>query len=299
MGNEQQYLDLLRDISANGEESLDRTGVGTIGVFGRQLRFDLREGFPLLTTKKMHLKSIIHELLWFIAGDTTVQYLKDNGVRIWDEWATPEQCARFNRMPGDLGPVYGWAWRRFGAKPNTQREFDAAGELRQSSGYVTEGTDAGVDQLANLIRDIKANPESRRLIVSGWHPQYATKVALPPCHTLFQCYVRNGNLDLQLYQRSADVFLGVPFNVASYAILAMMIAQVCDLKPRHFVHTFGDVHIYNNHKDQVAEQLSREPRPAPRMLLNPEVKDLFRFKFEDFKLEGYDPHPAIKADVAV
>jgi thymidylate synthase len=292
------YLDLLRT-ALNGRERTDRTGVGTVGVFGYQLRVNLADGFPLLTTKKMFTKGIIHELLWFISGDTQVKYLQDNGVKIWDEWATAEQCARFNRLPGDLGPVYGWAWRRFGAAPNTERFFDAQGELRQGPGYVTEGSRAGVDQLARVVEDIKRTPDSRRLIVSGWHPEYATKVALPPCHTLFQFYVQDGELSCQLYQRSADIFLGVPFNIASYALLTMMIAQVTGLKPGEFIHTFGDAHVYKNHLKQAEEQLSRDARPLPTMTLNPDVKSLFDFRYEDFKLSGYDPHPAIKAEIAV
>jgi thymidylate synthase len=262
-----QYLDLLRHIRANGVMKEDRTGTGTQSVFGYQMRFDLSEGFPLLTTKKVHLKSIIYELLWFIAGDTNVKYLQDHGVTIWDEWADEN---------GDLGPVYGHQWRSWPAP----------------DGRV-------IDQLSMVIDTIKRNPDSRRMLVTAWNPAEVDKMALPPCHCLFQFYVAGGKLSCQLYQRSADVFLGVPFNIASYALLTMMIAQVCDLKPGEFVHTTGDTHIYRNHFEQVATQLSREPRPLPRMRLNPDVKSIFDFKYEDFTLEGYDPWPAIKAPVAV
>ena len=262
-----QYLDLLKHIRANGVMKEDRTGTGTQSVFGYQMRFDLSEGFPLLTTKKVHLKSIIYELLWFIAGDTNVKYLQDHGVTIWDEWADEN---------GDLGPVYGHQWRSWPAP----------------DGRV-------IDQLSMAIDTIKRNPDSRRMLVTAWNPAEVDKMALPPCHCLFQFYVADGKLSCQLYQRSADVFLGVPFNIASYALLTMMIAQVCGLKPGEFVHTTGDTHIYRNHFEQVATQLSREPRPLPRMRLNPEVKSIFDFKYEDFTLEGYDPWPAIKAPVAV
>ena len=262
-----QYLDLLRHIRENGVMKEDRTGTGTQSVFGYQMRFDLSEGFPLLTTKKVHLKSIIYELLWFIAGDTNVKYLQDHGVTIWDEWADEN---------GDLGPVYGHQWRSW----------------PDSKGGV-------IDQLSMVIDTIKRNPNSRRMLVSAWNPAEVDQMALPPCHCLFQFYVADGKLSCQLYQRSADVFLGVPFNIASYALLTMMMAQVCGLEPGEFVHTTGDTHIYRNHFEQVATQLSREPRPLPRMLLNPEVKSLFDFKYEDFTLEGYDPWPAIKAPVAV
>ncbi|HKU36851.1 MAG TPA: thymidylate synthase [Polyangiales bacterium] len=277
------YLDLLRTVLEDGRPRADRTGTGTRGVFGYQMRFDLRQGFPLLTTKKLHLRSIVHELLWFIAGETRVDYLQQHDVTIWNEWATPEQCARFGREPGDLGPVYGHQWRNFGAteQPN--------------GGYARDG----VDQLKRLLQEIRDNPNSRRLIVSGWNPREADQVALPPCHTLFQFYVQDGELSCQLYQRSADVFLGVPFNIASYALLTLMIAQVCDLQPGEFVHSFGDAHLYNNHLDQARLQLTREPRPLPVMHLNPEVRDLFAFRYEDFKLEGYNPHPGIKAEVSV
>ena len=278
-----QYLDLMRHIRTNGAFKGDRTGTGTYSVFGHQMRFNLADGFPLLTTKKVHLKSIIHELLWFLSGDTNVKYLQDNGVSIWNEWATAEQCARFGRAEGELGPVYGHQWRNFGATQNPDGSFSSD----------------GFDQIAALIADIKTKPDSRRLIVSGWNPQEANQVALPPCHTLFQFYVANGKLSCQLYQRSADVFLGVPFNIASYALLTMMIAQVCDLGLGDFVWTGGDCHLYSNHLEQTDLQLSREPLPLPTMRINPEVKDIFAFKFEDFTLENYQSHPAIKAPVAV
>lgn len=278
-----QYQDLLRLILAEGRDRADRTGTGTRGLFGHQMRFDLRESFPLLTTKKLHLKSIIHELLWFVSGDTHVKPLQDAGVRIWNEWATPEQTARFGRREGDLGPVYGHQWRNYGAtrRPDGTYERD------------------GFDQLKKLLHDIKESPQSRRLIVTGWNPKEAEQVALPPCHTLFQFYVQDGELSCQLYQRSADVFLGVPFNIASYALLTLMVAQVTGLRPGDFVHSFGDVHLYRNHLEQAKLQIEREPRPAPTMVLNPEVKDLFAFRFEDFRLEGYDPHPHIAGEVSV
>jgi thymidylate synthase len=262
-----QYLDLLQHILDHGVDKADRTGTGTRSVFGYQMRFDLADGFPCLTTKKLHLKSIIHELLWFVAGDTNIQYLKENGVRIWDEWADEN---------GDLGPVYGYQWRRW---PNHE-----GGEI---------------DQIVDLIENIRNNPDSRRHIVSAWNPADVPNMALPPCHTMFQFYVADGRISCQLYQRSADVFLGVPFNIASYALLLMMVAQVCDLEPGEFVHTFGDVHLYSNHIEQAELQLTREPRPLPTMTLNPEVKSLFDFTFEDFTLSDYDPHPHIKATVAV
>jgi thymidylate synthase len=291
-----QYLDFARYILENGEQTIDRTGVGTIGITGGQLRFDLREGFPLMTTKKTPLRLILEELFWMRDGRTDVGHLQERNVHIWDEWATKEQCAKFNRTKGDLGPVYGWAWRKFGAKPSIMHVYDEDGILRQGPGYDTY---TGVDQLANLVKSLRENPSSRRHIVTGWHPLYADQVALPPCHTLFQCFVKNGYLDLHLYQRSADMFLGVPFNITSYATLLMMLAQVSDLTPRYFIHSFGDAHIYLNHIEQVKLQLSRDPKPLPRMILNPEVKDLFAFKYEDFKLEGYESHPAIKAQIAV
>jgi thymidylate synthase len=277
------YLDLLRTVLEQGRERSDRTGTGTRGIFGHQMRFSLRDGFPLLTTKKVHLRSIIHELLWFVRGETRVDSLQANDVTIWNEWAVAEQCERFGRAPGDLGPIYGHQWRNFGATEKPDGSYAAD----------------GVDQLAHLLRQIKDNPNSRRLIVTGWNPREAERVALPPCHTLFQFYVQDGELSCQLYQRSADIFLGVPFNIASYALLTLMIAQVCDLTPGDFVHTLGDAHLYNNHLDQAREQLSRQPRPLPRMHLNPAVRDLFAFKYEDFRLEGYDPHPAIRAEVSV
>ncbi len=262
-----QYLDLLRDVRDNGVMKTDRTGVGTKSVFGRQMRFDLNQGFPLLTTKKVHLKSIIYELLWFIAGDTNIAYLKEHGVRIWDEWADEN---------GDLGPVYGHQWRSW---PTPDGKT--------------------IDQLSKVIEQIKNNPDSRRLIVSAWNVAEVDKMALPPCHSLFQFYVADGKLSCQLYQRSADMFLGVPFNIASYSLLTMMVAQVCGLKLGEFVHTTGDTHIYTNHFEQVDLQLSREPKALPVMKINPDVKNIFDFKYEDFTLEGYDPWPLIKGVVAV
>ena len=262
-----QYHDLMRHILENGVEKSDRTGTGTKSVFGYQMRFDLADGFPVITTKKLHLRSIIHELLWFLQGDTNIKYLKDNGVRIWDEWADDE---------GDLGPVYGYQWRNW-----------------------PDGSGGTIDQITKLIYNIKTNPDSRRLIVSAWNVADVDQMALPPCHTFFQFYVADGKLSCQLYQRSADVFLGVPFNISSYSLLVLMVAQVCDLEPGEFVHTFGDAHLYSNHYEQAELQLSRDFRPLPTMEINPEVKDIFGFKYEDFKLVGYDPHPHIKAAVAV
>jgi len=262
-----QYLDLMKHVLEHGARKSDRTGTGTLSVFGAQLRFDLGVGFPLLTTKKVHLKSIVHELLWFLMGDTNVRYLKENGVTIWDEWANAN---------GDLGPVYGHQWRSW-PTPDGRH----------------------IDQVGQLIEQIRRNPDSRRLIVSAWNVADLPKMALLPCHALFQFYVANGRLSCQLYQRSADLFLGVPFNIASYALLTLMVAQVCGLKPGDFVHTFGDTHLYLNHLDQAREQLSRAPRRLPVMRLNPAVNDLFAFKYEDFTLESYDPHPAIKAPIAV
>jgi thymidylate synthase len=279
----QQYHDLLRRLLEHGKERKDRTGTGTLGVFGHQMRFDLREGFPLVTTKKVHLKSIVHELLWFLRGETHVKSLQDAGVRIWNEWATPEQTARFGRKEGDLGPVYGHQWRNFGATKNEDGSYERD----------------GVDQIKRLLHDIVENPQSRRLIVSGWNPREADQVALPPCHTLFQFYVQDGELSCQLYQRSGDAFLGVPFNIASYALLTMMIAHVTNLRPGELVHTFGDAHLYKNHVEQAKLQLTREPRKLPTMWLNPDVKDLFAFRFEDIRLDGYDPHPHIAAEVSV
>ena len=299
-----QYHDLLRHILQNGNKKDDRTGTGTMSVFGYQMRFDLQKGFPLVTTKKVHMKSIIHELLWFISGDTNIRYLVRNGVNIWNEWpyqnflretgrekSHPKHSKQwkekleyfreyiyeyedFAEAWGDLGPVYGKQWRNF----------------------------EGVDQLREVVEQIKNNPDSRRHIVSAWNPKeipVMAKSGLPPCHTMFQFYVANGKLSCQLYQRSADVFLGVPFNIASYALLTMMVAQVCELKPGEFIHTFGDAHIYNNHLKQVNEQLSRDPRPLPKMIINEEVRDLFAFKYSDFQLLDYNPHPAIKAPIAV
>ena len=273
----QQYLDLVRFIQDHGVSKTDRTGTGTKSVFGYQMRFDLAAGFPLLTTKKIHVKSVIHELLWFLKGDTNINYLTENGVRIWNEWADEK---------GDLGPVYGHQWRNW--------------------------NDEGIDQIKGVIETLKTNPDSRRMLVSAWNPSVMPdtsvsfsenvanhKAALPPCHAFFQFYVAEGKLSCQLYQRSADLFLGVPFNIASYALLNLMVAQVCDLKPGTFVHTFGDVHIYSNHREQLEEQLSRSPKPLPQMVLNLEVKDIFDFKYEDFTLNGYDPHPLIRGKVAV
>jgi thymidylate synthase len=257
-----QYLSLLRRILDEGAEKSDRTGTGTLSVFGHHMRFDLADGFPLVTTKKVHLRSIIHELLWFLSGDTNIRYLQDNGVRIWDEWADAN---------GDLGPVYGKQWRDF----------------------------SGVDQIAEVVARIKANPDDRRLIVSAWNPPDLPRMALAPCHCLFQFYVADGRLSCQLYQRSADVFLGVPFNIASYALLTLMMAQVTGLAPGAFIHTLGDAHLYANHLEQAREQITREPRPLPTMALNPAVTDIFAFRYEDFTLTGYDPHPHIRAPIAV
>ena len=285
--NEQAYLDLLQYVLANGTEKGDRTGTGTLSHFGAQLRFDLAEGFPLLTTKKVHFKSIVYELLWFLSGSTHVDYLQQNNVRIWNEWATAEQTARFNRPAGDLGPVYGHQWRNYGATKNTD----------ESDNNVYN--DDGVDQISQLIEQIKTNPNSRRLIVSGWNPSEASQVALPPCHTLFQFFVADNKLSCQLYQRSADLFLGVPFNIASYALLTHMIAQVCDLEVGEFIWTGGDCHIYQNHREQVELQLTRDLYQLPTLSLNPKVKDIFAFTFEDISVNGYESHPAIKAKVAV
>lgn len=262
-----QYLELCKHVLENGVKKEDRTGTGTISTFGYQMRFNLAEGFPLLTTKKLHLRSIIYELLWFLNGDTNVKFLQNNGVRIWNEWADEN---------GELGPVYGHQWRSWtGADGST------------------------IDQISELIKQIKTNPDSRRMIVNAWNVGDLNKMALPPCHCMFQFYVAEGKLSCQLYQRSADVFLGVPFNIASYALLTLMIAQVCDLEPGEFIHTFGDTHIYLNHLEQVQLQLNREPRALPKLRINPEVKDLFGFQFEDFVLEEYDPHPHIKGVVSV
>lgn len=263
----QQYLDLMQKVLDEGVDRGDRTGTGTRSIFGHQMRFDLSQGFPLVTTKKLHLKSIVHELLWFLSGDTNVKYLQDNGVKIWDEWADEN---------GDLGPVYGYQWRSWPAPDGRS-----------------------IDQIANLLQMIRTNPQSRRLIVSAWNPALVDDMALPPCHSLFQFYVADGKLSCQLYQRSADIFLGVPFNIASYALLTMMVAQVTGLKAGDFVHSFGDAHLYHNHFDQAREQLTRKPRPLPTMTINPNVNDLFAFQFDDFELSGYDPHPHIKAPIAV
>ena len=273
----QQYLDLVKFIQDHGVSKTDRTGTGTKSIFGYQLRFDLAKGFPLVTTKKIHVKSVIHELLWFLKGDTNINYLTENGVRIWNEWADEK---------GNLGPVYGHQWRNW--------------------------NNEGIDQIKAVIETLKINPDSRRMLVSAWNPSVMPdnslsfsenvanhKAALPPCHAFFQFYVAEGKLSCQLYQRSADLFLGVPFNIASYALLNLMVAQVCDLKPGSFVHTFGDVHIYSNHSEQLKEQLSRSPKPLPQMELNPEIKDVFDFKYEDFTLNGYDPHPLIRGKVAI
>ncbi len=262
----QQYLHLLDHILQKGVRKSDRTGTGTLSVFGHQIRFDLAEGFPLVTTKKLHLRSIIHELLWFLQGDTNIRYLNDRGVSIWDEWADEE---------GNLGPVYGAQWRSW---PTTGGQ---------------------VDQITNVIEQINNNPHSRRLMVSAWNVGELERMVLPPCHVLFQFYVADGKLSLQLYQRSADIFLGVPFNIASYALLTMMVAQVCKLEPGEFIHSFGDAHLYLNHLDQASLQLSREPRPLPTMIINPDILDIFAFRYDDFELTGYDPHPHIKAPVAV
>ena len=273
----QQYLDLVKFIQEHGISKTDRTGIGTKSIFGYQMRFDLAKGFPLVTTKKIHVKSVIHELLWFLKGDTNINYLKENGVKIWNEWADDK---------GNLGPVYGHQWRNW--------------------------NDEGIDQIKAVIDTLKTNPDSRRILVSAWNPSVMPdssvsfsenvakhKAALPPCHAFFQFYVAKEKLSCQLYQRSADLFLGVPFNIASYALLNMMVAQVCDLEPGVFVHTFGDVHIYSNHHEQIEEQLSRNPKPLPNMILNPEIKDIFDFEYEDFTLTGYDPHPLIRGKVAV
>ena len=265
--NMKQYLDLMKHVLETGTQKHDRTGTGTLSVFGYQMRFNLQEGFPLVTTKKLHLKSIIHELIWFLKGDTNIAYLKENGVRIWDEWADEQ---------GNLGPVYGHQWRSW-PKPD--------------GGHI--------DQITQVVNTIKKNPDSRRIIVSAWNVAEVEHMALPPCHSLFQFYVADGKLSCQLYQRSADIFLGVPFNIASYALLTMMMAQVCDLQAGDFIHTFGDAHLYNNHIEQANLQLSREPRPLPTMKINPDVKDIFQFKYDDFTLENYDPWPHIKGAVAV
>jgi thymidylate synthase len=264
---EQQYLDLLKYILENGQKKEDRTGVGTLSVFGTQMRFNLQEGFPLLTTKKLHVKSIIHELLWFLKGETNIKYLKENGVTIWDEWADEN---------GELGPVYGHQWRKW-------QDYNGG----------------HIDQIQNIIDEIKTNPNSRRLVVSAWNVAQLKEMRLPPCHILFQFYVLDGKLSLQVYQRSADIFLGVPFDIASYSFLLMMVAQVTNLTPYELIYIFGDTHLYLNHIEQAKLQLTREPRPLPKVYLNPEIKNINDFKYEDFIIEGYNPHPRIKADVAV
>lgn len=281
--NEQAYLDLLQHVLTHGTEKGDRTGTGTLSHFGAQLRFDLADGFPLLTTKKVHFKSIVYELFWFLSGSTHVDYLQENNVRIWNEWATAEQTARFNRPAGDLGPIYGHQWRNYGA---TKRE---------DGSYENDG----VDQITQVIEQIKNNPNSRRLIVSGWNPAEAEQVALPPCHTLFQFFVADNKLSCQLYQRSADLFLGVPFNIASYALLTHMVAQVCGLEVGEFVWTGGDCHIYQNHREQVELQLTRELYSLPTLTLNSDVTDIFAFNYDDISVDSYESHPAIKAKVAV
>ncbi len=267
-----QYLDLMRHVRDSGTRKADRTGTGTISVFGHQMRFDLSAGFPLITTKKCHLKSIIHELLWFLKGDTNIRYLQDNGVRIWNEWADEQ---------GELGPVYGYQWR----------SWPVMGKDGNHDGHI--------DQISQIIEQIKNTPDSRRIIVSAWNVGEIEKMALPPCHMMFQFYVADGKLSCQLYQRSADIFLGVPFNIASYALLTMMVAQVCELVPGDFIHTLGDAHLYLNHLEQTDEQLNRKPYPLPVMKINPEVRSIFDFKYEDFELAGYEAHPHIKASVAV
>lgn len=281
--NEQAYLNLLQQVLSEGTEKGDRTGTGTLSHFGAQLRFDLASGFPLLTTKKVHFKSIVYELLWFLSGSTHVDYLQRNGVRIWNEWATAEQTARFNRPEGDLGPVYGHQWRNYGASKGDDGSYNSD----------------GVDQITQVIEQIKTNPNSRRLIVSGWNPSEAEQVALPPCHTLFQFFVADNKLSCQLYQRSADLFLGVPFNIASYALLTHMVAQVCGLEVGEFIWTGGDCHIYQNHREQVELQLTRSLYELPTLTLNPNIDDIFAFTYEDISVDGYESHPAIKAKVAV
>lgn len=281
--SELSYLDLLQHVLDNGTVKGDRTGTGTYSHFGAQMRFDLQQGFPLLTTKRVHMKSITHELLWFLRGDTHVKYLQERGVTIWDEWATAEQCARFRRPEGELGPVYGHQWRNFGATQDETGKY-------QGDGF---------DQISWLINEIRTNPNSRRLIVSGWNPNEANQVALPPCHTLFQFFVADNKLSCQLYQRSADLFLGVPFNIASYALLTHMIAQVCHLDVGDFVWTGGDCHLYANHVEQAKKQIARNPFPLPTLKLNRDISNVFDFNFDDISVEGYEHHPGIKAPVAV
>jgi len=281
--HDHEYFRLLNLVKEKGVFKDDRTGTGCYSTFGAQARFDLQEGFPLLTTKKIHTRSVIYELLWFLQGRTDNQWLEEHGVTIWKEWSTAEQCARFGRKEGDLGPIYGALWRNFGAT------------LQDDGSFKNDG----VDQIARLLHDLKEKPNSRRHLLTGWDPKTCDTVALPPCHTVSQYYVAEGKLSCQLYQRSADLFLGVPFNIASYSLLTHMLAQVCGLQPGEFVHTFGDIHIYSNHMEQVEKQLSRDPRPAPKLVLNPEVKDLLDFQFEDITFLNYNPHPGIKAPVAV
>ena len=281
--NEQAYLDLLQHVLSHGSEKGDRTGTGTLSHFGAQLRFDLADGFPLLTTKKVHFKSIVYELFWFLSGSTHVDYLQENGVRIWNEWATAEQTARFNRPAGDLGPVYGHQWRNYGATKDENGIYN----------------NDGIDQISQVIEQIKTNPNSRRLLVSGWNPGEAEQVALPPCHTLFQFFVADNKLSCQLYQRSADLFLGVPFNIASYALLTHMVAQICGLEVGEFIWTGGDCHIYQNHREQVELQLTRELYSLPTLTLKPDVTDIFASNYDDISVAGYESHPAIKAKVAV
>ncbi len=277
-----QYLDLLSRILDHGGDRNDRTGTGARSIFGHQMRFNLADGFPLVTTKKLHWRSIANELLWFISGSTNATLLQKSGVRIWDEWATAEQCSKFGRAAGDLGPIYGHQWRNFGA-----------------SQIGSQFANDGIDQLKRIVQQVRETPNSRRMIVTAWNPREVDEVALPPCHTLFQLFVQDGTLSCQLYQRSGDAFLGVPFNIASYALLTHMIAQVTDCKPGEFIHTLGDAHLYRNHVDQARLQLTRDPRTLPELRLNPDVHDLFQFTFSDIEIVNYDPHPHIKAEVAV
>ncbi|MDD2944935.1 MAG: thymidylate synthase [Acinetobacter sp.] len=280
--NEQAYLNLLELVLNESSEKEDRTNTGTLSYFGAQMRFNLQDGFPLITTKKVHLKSIIHEVIWFLSGNTNVKYLQNNKVKIWDEWSTKEQCNNFLRSEGELGPIYGHQWRNFGATENGKDYYND-----------------GFDQISWVINEIKTNPNSRRLIVTGWNPKEVNKVTLPPCHTMFQFFVSNGQLSCQLYQRSADLFLGVPFNIASYALLTHMIAHICGLEVGEFIWTGGDCHIYKNHIDQVKLQLSRKPYELPTLGMNPHIKNIFDFKYEDFWIVDYEYHPSIKAPVAI
>lgn len=292
--NEQAYLGLLQLVLSQGSEKEDRTNTGTLSYFGAQMRFNLQDGFPLITTKKVHLKSIIHEVIWFLSGDTNVKYLQDNKVKIWDEWATKEKCNKFGRDKGELGPIYGHQWRNFGADLlDKENQFDC--EKGDNGEYLNNG----FDQISWLINEIKVDPNSRRLIVTGWNPLDANDVELPPCHCLMQFFVSNGKLSCQLYQRSADLFLGVPFNIASYALLTHIIAHVCDLEVGEFIWTGGDCHIYKNHINQVKLQLSRKPYELPTLGMNPHIKNIFDFKYEDFWIVDYESHPSIKAPVAI